>query len=77
MNRPFTVYWVHDSDLTDDDSRLKVYARGVADIEQALAADDTRILSAEMRESEGREVWVIIACEVRKHRAYGAPNASS
>ena len=80
--RPFTVVWVHDSDVSDDDSLLNTYFRGLADVEKALATDitrgalasDTRILSREMREPEGREVWALVSGQVRSHRTYGAPN---
>ena len=80
--RPFTVVWVHDSDPADDDSLLKTYFRGLADVEKALATDitrgalasDTRILNREMREPEGREVWALVTGQVRSHRTYGAPN---
>ncbi len=79
---PFTVVWVHDSDVADDDSLTKTYFRGLADVEKALAADitrgalasDTRVLNRQMREAEGREVWALVSGQVRSHRTYGAPN---
>lgn len=80
---PVLVHWVHESDATDDDSRMRVFFRGCADVEQALAQDigrgglasDTRITKCVNRdEIDGAQVWAQIEVEVRLYRTYGLPN---
>lgn len=82
VRRTFDVAWVNDSDPSEDASLLKTFFRGLADVEKAIVADvsrgglatETRILSRQMREPSGREVWAIVTGEIVAHRVYGAPN---
>jgi hypothetical protein len=80
---PVTLYWLQDSDPTDDESLLKTYFRGCADIEQALALDvtrgglavDTRIKQRRLdRVVDGTQVWALIDLEIKIHRGYGRAN---
>lgn len=79
---PFRVHAVNDTDPTDDDDMLKTYHRLCADVEQAIAIDetrgdlatDTRIFERGLHEQEGQRVWAILTGEIREHRKYGAPN---
>lgn len=83
ITMPLTIHVVSDFDPTDDDSFLRTYLRGCADVEQAIAADvsrgglavDTRILSREFQKFEAAQVWAMVKTEVRVRRRYGAPNA--
>ena len=82
LRMPFIVLAVHDTDPTDDDAMMQTYWRLCADVEQAIAIDetrgalatDTRILEREMHEFEGQQVRAILKGEIREHRTYGAPN---
>lgn len=80
---PVTIYWVHDSDPTVDESRMQMYFRGCADIEQAIAADisrgglalDTRIITRTNQDvPERAEVWAVLDTEITVIRTYGQPN---
>lgn len=79
---PFTIHAVNDTDPTDDDAMLKTYLRLSADVEMAIAVDesrgalatDTRIFEREMHELEGQQVWAMVKGEIREHRTYGEPN---
>lgn len=79
---PFSIHFVNDTDVTQDDALLQEYLRAAADIEQAIAADhtrgalatDTRILSREMHELSGQMVWTTVSGVVRIYREYGRPN---
>ena len=79
---PFTLHIIHDSDVVDDDAKLKTFFRLVADGEQALAVDiargglavDTVITGRTMRDNEGQEVWAQLVGHVRYHSEYGKPN---
>lgn len=83
ITRPFVIAWVNDSDPTDDASLLRTFFRGLADVEQAIAKDhtrgglasETRVLSRQMREPNGGEVWALVSGDIVTHREYGAPNA--
>lgn len=81
---PVTANWVQESDATDDDSRMKVFYRGCADIEQAITQDlgrggfaaDTRVVAQTFNDDiDGSQVWGQIEIEVQFHRTYGQPNA--
>ncbi len=82
LRMPFIIHAVNDTDPTDDDAMLRMYWRLCADVEKAIAIDetrgglatDTRILEREMHESEGQQVWAMLKGEIREHRTYGAPN---
>ena len=85
---PFKIHAVNDTRPVnetaprDDDALLKTYLRLCADVEQAIAVDetrgslatDTRILRREMHELEGQQVWAMLTGEIREQRKYGAPN---
>lgn len=88
---PLVVYWVGDShpdadEMPDqDESRLRTYLRGCADVEKAIAPDyrrggyatDTKIVKQTFNgELDGRDVWAAIELEVLVHRVYGSPNAA-
>ena len=81
---PITVHWISDTVQTDDDSRLRTFLRGCADIEQAIARDitrgglavDTRIVKRELDLAVGgSQVWAMVDVEIALRRTYGAPNA--
>ena len=79
---PWSIHFVNDTDVTQDNALLQEYLRAAADIEQAIAADhtrgalavDTRILSREMHELSGQMVWTMVSGVVRLYREYGKPN---
>lgn len=80
---PVTVNWVQESDATDDDSRMQVFFRGCADVEQAITVDlsrgglviDTRIVQCVNNDDlEGSQVWAQIEVEIAMFRQYGRPN---
>lgn len=81
---PVTVHWIHDSDPTDDTSRLKTWLEGCADVERAIAVDVTRGgyagFTAITRcvfdsSADGAQVWATISLEVRLRRTFGQPDA--
>jgi hypothetical protein len=83
MVLPLVIHWVHESDATDDDSRMQVFFRGCADVEQAIALDigrggqaiDTRIIRCVNNDDlDGSQVWAQIEVEVSLYRQYGSPN---
>src|SRR6185295_3748108 len=37
-----TIHWIADSDATDDDSRVKTFLKGCADVEKAITVDPGR-----------------------------------
>lgn len=80
---PVTIHWVGEADQDDDESRLRTFLRGCADVEQAIATDverggtatDTRIVRQVLDQStDGRQVWAVLDCEIWLHRQYGRPN---
>lgn len=90
---PLTLHWVGtavpsaDAVLgeptpPEDEDRFKVYSRGVADIEKALAADtgrsglsvDTRITGRRWNPvNSGQDVWAEVDVDLTVHRVYGVP----
>lgn len=90
---PLTLHWVHDplpmSDAllgepaqAEDASRMRVYYRGVADIEKAITRDtsrggrsvDTRITGRRWNPvNSGQDVWAEIDIELKVYRTYGVP----
>lgn len=83
VRMPAIVHFVNDSDPEDDDSWLREFLRGCADVEQALTGDisrggravDTRITSREFQSYGGGQVWAIVRTSILVRRSYGAPNA--
>lgn len=81
---PVVVHWVSDSVPTDDQSRLRTFFEGCADIERAVTRDlsrggiafDTRIVRGSF-DSFGVQVWASIDVEIRLQRVYGEPNVQS
>ena len=80
---PVVVNWVSDSVPTDDDSRLKTFFRGCADIEQAIAVDRTRgglasdttiVRRVQDLTRDGAEVWARVELSIRLRREFGKPN---
>ena len=80
---PLTVYWVHDTTPTDDNSRMQVFLRGCADVEAAISIDhtrgglayDTRIVKrAPEHVGDGARVWAVVDLEIALHRTFGQPN---
>lgn len=80
---PITVHWVSESDPTDDESRMRTYFRGCADVEKAIAVDlsrgglavDTRIEKRTFDTAvDGSQVWARIELRIQLHRTYGQPN---
>lgn len=77
-----TVYWVHESDQTDDDSRMLTFMRGCADVERAVTQDlnrgglavDTRVRRCTVN-GTGSEVWAVVDLEILVIREYGQPDA--
>jgi hypothetical protein len=87
MVLPLTIHWVHESDGTDDSSRMQTFLRGCADVEQAIVgvngeglsrgglAIDTRIVQCINNDDiDGSEVWAQIEVEIPLFRQYGQPN---
>lgn len=83
MVMPIVINWVQDSDATDDDSRMRTFFRGCADVEKAITADlsrgglaiDTRIVRCINNDDlDGSEVWAQIEIEIPLFRQYGRPN---
>ena len=81
---PWTVYWVHDSDPTQDDSLLETYYRGCADVERAVAIDvnrgglaqATRVVDRTLdRRVGGSEVWAVVDGECWLRRTFGQPDS--
>lgn len=78
---PIEIHWVSDAAPTDDDSLMKTFFQGCADVEAAIAADitrgglavDTRIVRRTF-DPIGAEVRAIIETEVVIRRTYGAAN---
>lgn len=83
ITQPFSVAWVNDYDLEDDDSLLRTFFRGIADVEKAVVADvtrgglayETRIASRQMRQpAKSRELWAVVSGVIVRSRAYGVSN---
>lgn len=88
---PMTVNWVHtpaspaDALLGEpmppqDEDRMQMYFRGLADVEKAIAADtsrgglavDTRITDRRWNPvNDGNDVWAEVDLELRVYRTYG------
>jgi hypothetical protein len=80
---PVVVHWVQESDATDDNSRMRAFFRGCADVEQAITVDisrgglavDTRIVRCVNDDSlDGSQVWARVEVEIALFRQYGRPN---
>lgn len=82
---PWTIHWVSESDPTIDEDRARLFYRGCADVEQAIALDtgrgglaiDTRIVNRELQKNaaeDGAQVWAAIDIEIKLERTYGQPN---
>jgi hypothetical protein len=80
---PVTVHWCSIAVPTDDDSRMKTFFRGCADIEKAVVADltrgglarDTQIVAAEQDLLiDGSQVWARVDLAIPLRRTYGQPN---
>ena len=82
---PWTIHWVHDSDPTIDEDRVRMFFRGCADVEAAIVpatgrgglAIDTRIVNRELQKNgpdDGSQVWAAIDLEIKLERTYGQPN---
>jgi hypothetical protein len=80
---PVVVHWVLVSAAADDDSRMRTFFRGCADVEQAISVDigrgglaiDTRIVKCINNDDiEGSQVWAQIEVEIQLYRQYGRPN---
>ncbi len=80
---PVTIYAVHDSDPTDDDSWLQTFMRLCADVEKAIAVDirrggpatDHTVLGCDFDFRGGSQVWAMVKTQIRIERVFGAPNA--
>jgi len=82
---PITIHWVSDAVPTDDESRLKTFFEGLADVERAIAKPITdgaggEVLPRITKRSystaiDGAQVWAIVDTELRSHRVYGQPDA--
>lgn len=79
---PVTIHWVNDSDPTDDQSRMRTFFRGCADVERAITVDitrgglafDTRMVKrTSNRAVDGSLVWAAIDTTIRINRNYGKP----
>lgn len=81
---PATVHWVGESLLPEnDEARVQMYFRAVADIERALAKDngrgghviDTRIIRRQYDTAvDGAQVWAMVDLEMPLRREYGQPD---
>ncbi len=79
---PIVVHVIDDSDPTDDDSWMQTFFELCADVEQAIAADESRggladeteIRSCEYHTEGGAMVWAMVKAEISIFRNYGAPN---
>jgi hypothetical protein len=82
---PVKVHWIQESDATDDNSRMQVFFRGCADVEQAITQDlsrgglavDTRVVKNTFMnddDTDSSQVWAAIELEVQFHRVFGLPN---
>lgn len=79
---PVDIHWFNDSDPTDDDSLMRTFFNGCADVEQAIVPDysrgglveDTRITQrTAIRHVDGSTVWAVISTRMKTHRTYGRP----
>lgn len=80
---PFTVHWVSDAVATDDESRLKTFFKGCADVEKAITVDqgrgglaiETRIAGRRLDLTvDGSQVWAMVDGRIRREHTYGSPN---
>lgn len=77
---PWSIYWMQEFDPTVDEDLLKVYFRGCADVEKAIAADlgrgglatDTKIVDREPLR-DGTRVWARTDGHCKVRRTYGVP----
>lgn len=96
LRMPVTVHWLHDAHALEealvgepspprDEDRVKLYFRGCADVEQALAVDsgrgglatDTRIGKRTMNpEIDSQLVHAMVDLEILVHRTFGQPNGA-
>lgn len=87
MVLPLVINWVQESDAADDDSRMRTFFRGCADVEKAIAPEDgagrsrgglaidTHIVRCINNDDiDGSEVWAQIEVEIPLFRQYGRPN---
>lgn len=82
LSMPFIIHAVNDTDPTDDDDMLRTYMRLCADVEQAIAIEDSRsqlvfsikINNREIYKLDGQRLWAMLTGEIREHRTYGEPN---
>jgi hypothetical protein len=88
MVLPLVINWVQESDATDDDSRMRTFFRGCADVEKAIAPDDggpgrsrgglaidtTIVRCINNDDIDGSQVWAQIEVEIPLFRQYGRPN---
>ena len=81
---PVTIHWVNTAVPADDESRLQVLLRGVADIERAICVDqslgglvmDTRMVNRAFDAQDGGAlVWLSVDLELRIYRTYGQPDS--
>jgi hypothetical protein len=82
VTTPIDIHFVQEPTDPDDETRLRTYLCGCADIEKAIALDvsrgghaiDTVVLSHELLPLSGSSlVWAVIHTQVRSRRVYGAP----
>lgn len=80
---PVTIHWVSEGVPTEDESRMRTYFKGCADVEKAIAVDitrgglvvDTRISKRTFDTAvDGAQVWAMIQTEMIVHRTFGSPN---
>lgn len=94
LELPVDVYWVHSGRPPADallgepgpielDYRAKVYWRGCADVERAIAVDpgrggdavDTRIVGRSWEAPvDGQDVWAHLKLRIKLHRRLGDPS---
>ena len=79
---PVTIHWVSDSVPTDDESLLRTFYQGCADVEKAVAAAITlggNVGAFDIRITQRRNsraidsalVWAIIETQIHLQRLYG------
>jgi hypothetical protein len=87
---PVTIFWQHtpapladavlgEPSPTQDEDRMRIYYRGVADIEKAIGADsgrnglsvDTRITDRQWLDVDTQDVWAAVDVELQVYRQYG------
>lgn len=84
LDMPVRVHWFNESQPEVDEDMVRMFFRGCADIEQAVAVDltrggraiDTRIVRrTNSRDVEGAAVWAMVDLNIALIRTYGEPNA--